>query len=53
MAVLTSRRDWAQYGSQRLTLDTDAPRGHAAALERDEELRQMLEARNARRAGAG
>ncbi len=53
VAVLTSRRDWAQYGSQRLTLDSDAPRGHAAALERDEELRQMLEARNARRRRRG
>jgi hypothetical protein len=53
VAVLTSRRDWAQYGSDRLLLDSEAPRPPAAALERDQEVRQMLEARNARRRRRG
>jgi hypothetical protein len=53
VALLTSRRDWAQYGSDRLLLDSEAPRSPAALLERDEEVRQMLEARNARRRRRG
>jgi hypothetical protein len=55
VALLTSRRDWAQYGSDRLLLDSEAPLDHAPAarLERDEEVRQMLEARNARRRRRG
>ena len=53
VALLTSRRDWAQYGSDRLVLDSEVPRAPAAQLERDEEVRQMLEARNARRRRRG
>jgi hypothetical protein len=53
IAVATSRRDWARYGSERLVLDSEAPRAPAAMLERDEEVRQMLEARNARRRRRG
>jgi hypothetical protein len=55
VALLTSRRDWAQYGSDRLLLDSEAPldRAPATRLERDEEVRQMLEARNARRRRRG
>jgi hypothetical protein len=53
VALLTSSRDWAQYGSDRLMLDSEAPRAPAAQLERDEEVRQMLEARNARRRRRG
>jgi hypothetical protein len=55
VALLTSRQDWAQYGSDRLLLDSEAPldRAPAAQLERDEEVRQMLEARNARRRRRG
>ena len=53
VALLTSNRDWAQYGSDRLLLDSEVPRGPAALLERDEEVRQMLEARNARRRRRG
>jgi hypothetical protein len=53
VAVLTSRRDWAQYGSDRLLLDSELPRAPAADLQRDEEVRQMLEARNARRRRRG
>jgi hypothetical protein len=53
VALLTSRRQWAQYGSDRLLLDSEAPRAPAALRERDEEVRQMLEARNARRRRRG
>ncbi len=53
VALLTSRRDWAQYGSDRLLLDSEMPRAPAALSERDEEVRQMLEARNARRRRRG
>jgi hypothetical protein len=53
VALLTSRRDWAQYGSDRLLMDSEVHRAPAALLERDEEVRQMLEARNARRRRRG
>jgi hypothetical protein len=53
IALATSKRDWARYGSDRLLLDSEAPRAPAALLERDEEVRQMLEARNARRRRRG
>jgi hypothetical protein len=53
VALLTSHRDWAQYGSDRLVLDSEVRRAPAAQLERDEEVRQMLEARNARRRRRG
>ena len=57
-ALATSRRTWEEYGRNRLLLDREiaaAPRpGSAAAmLERDTEIRQMLEARNARRLRRG
>jgi hypothetical protein len=57
-ALVTSRRTWDEYGKSRLLLDRElagAPRpGSAAALvERDTEIRQMLEARNARRLRRG
>ena len=55
LALLSTRRTWEDYGKDGLLMDSDAARapgaGSAAALqERDEEIRQMLEARNARRA---
>lgn len=57
VALLLSGRTWADYGKNHLTLDTEserAPRGSAAAaLERDLEIRQLLEARNARRRRRG
>jgi hypothetical protein len=57
-ALVTSRKTWDEYGKSRLLLDRElssAPRpGSAAALvERDVEIRQMLEARNARRLRRG
>jgi hypothetical protein len=53
VALLTSRRDWAQYGSDRLLLDSEVRRAPVAQFERDEEVRQMLEARNAGRRRRG
>jgi hypothetical protein len=53
VALLTSRSDWARYGSDRLVLDSEMPRTPAAGRQRDEEVRQMLEARNARRRRRG
>ena len=53
IALLSSKRDWARYGSDRLVLDSEEPRAPAALRQRDEEVRQMLEARNARRRRRG
>ena len=57
-ALLVGRTTWEDYGRNHLLRDTEhsrsAPSGSAAArLERDEEIRQMLEARNARRRRRG
>ena len=53
IALATSKRDWARYGSDRLVLDSEEPRAPAALRQGDEEVRQMLEARNARRRRRG
>lgn len=58
VALISSRKVWDDFGKDGLLLDSDSSRGHgdgsATALrERDEEIRQMLEARNARRARRG
>jgi len=57
-ALVTGRKTWKDYGKGRLSLDGDDPRGpqegSAAAIhERNAEIREMLEARNARRARRG
>jgi hypothetical protein len=57
-ALVTAGQTWEEYGKSRLLLEQDlrsAPRpGSAGALaERDTEIRQMLEARNARRMRRG
>jgi hypothetical protein len=57
-ALITGGRTWEEYGKNRLLLDRDISTGPkagsaAALLERDTEIRQMLEARNARRARRG
>ena len=57
-ALITSRRTWEDYGKNRLLLDREAgggpkPGSPAALLERDTEIRQLLEARNARRVRRG
>ncbi|MGZ4266641.1 MAG: hypothetical protein ACXVS6_21300, partial [Solirubrobacteraceae bacterium] len=57
-ALVTGRKTWKDYGKGGLSLDGDAPRrpaaGSAAAIhERNAEIRELLEARNARRARRG
>jgi len=56
-ALIVGRRTWEDYGRDHLLMERDTPRftgGSASALvERDEEIRQMLEARNARRRRRG
>jgi hypothetical protein len=57
VALLLGRRTWDEYGRNHLLMEREPPAsraGPAAALsERDEEIRQMLEARNARRRRRG
>jgi hypothetical protein len=57
-SLVFSRKTWDEYGKNHLLLDTDQPRstppGSAAAqLERDTEIRELLEARNALRRRRG
>ena len=57
-ALATNRKTWEDFGKGHLLMDSEthpAPRsGSGGALrERDEEIRQMLEARNARRLRRG
>jgi hypothetical protein len=58
-SLIGTGRTWDEYGKNRLLMDSDLPaRAIAAAVsgstaERDLEIRQMLEARNARRARRG
>ena len=57
LALLFGRRAWEDYGRDHLLMEREPAgpaSGSAAALvERDEEIRQMLEARNARRRRRG
>jgi hypothetical protein len=59
VALISSRKTWEEYGkSSRLVMDQDLPHGphlgsSAALHERDAEIRQLLEARNARRERRG
>jgi hypothetical protein len=58
IALVMTGKTWEEYGRNRLVWDTEvsrAPKGGSAAalLERDTEIRQLLEARNARRARRG
>jgi hypothetical protein len=51
-ALIASRKTWEDFGKGSLSMDRDeVPRGSVA--ERDEEIRQLLEARNARRERRG
>jgi hypothetical protein len=56
-ALLMGRRTWDDYGKHHLVLDSERSHssvtGAAATLERDTEIRQLLEARNARRRRRG
>jgi hypothetical protein len=58
LAVIANRNTWEEYGKDSLLMDAEAGRppaaGPAGSLsERDEEIRQMLQARNARRLRRG
>lgn len=58
VALLQTGRTWREFGKHTLLMDRDLPRGPApssagATLERDAEIREMLQARNARRARRG
>jgi hypothetical protein len=56
LALLANRKTWDGFGKDGLLLDSERPRGPAsstALYERDEEIRQMLQARNARRLRRG
>ena len=58
VALISSRTVWEDFGKDGLLLDSESTRGHGAGSatalrERDEEIRQMLEARNARRVRRG
>jgi hypothetical protein len=58
IALVSGRRIWDDYGKDRLVMDTEQPRGPApgcsgALQERDAEIRELLEARNALRARRG
>jgi hypothetical protein len=57
-ALLTGGKTWEELGKSHLVMDRDVPTGprpgsSAALRERDTEIRQLLEARNARRARRG
>ncbi len=53
-ALLLSRRTWDDYGRDHLLMDSEAaPPASGGVRERNEEIRQMLEARNARRRRRG
>jgi hypothetical protein len=59
VALISMRKTWEEYGkSSRLVMDRDLQHGpalnsSAALLERDTEIRQLLEARNLRRQRRG
>jgi hypothetical protein len=58
IALVMTGKTWEEYGRNRLVWDTEVSRAPksgstAAVLERDTEIRQLLEARNARRARRG
>ena len=58
VGMTSSTKTWEELGKDRLLMDRDMPGGarpgtSAGLRERDEEIRQMLEARNARRMRRG
>jgi hypothetical protein len=57
VALIASRKTWEDFGKGQFVLDRDEPRASArpgaAIAERDAEIRQLLEARNERRARRG
>jgi hypothetical protein len=58
IALIATRKTWQDFGKDALLMDSKGPRPTGGAVaspnqERDEEIRQMLEARNARRIRRG
>jgi hypothetical protein len=58
VGLIATRKTWQDFGKDALMMDSEVPRPSAAGFaspnqERDEEIRQMLEARNARRIRRG
>ncbi len=58
LALVSASKTWKEYGKSRLLMDRDSGAGAAggsaaALLERDTEIRQLLEARNQRRQRRG
>ncbi len=57
IGLISTRKTWQDYGKDGLLMDSELGRGAdgagAADQERDEEIRQMIEARNARRRRRG
>jgi hypothetical protein len=51
-ALIASRKTWEDYGKGRLVMHHETARS-AGVAERDDEIRQLLEARNARRLRRG
>jgi hypothetical protein len=52
-ALIASRKTWEDYGKGRFVMDHEHPRDAGGVAERDDEIRQLLEARNERRARRG
>jgi hypothetical protein len=52
-ALIASRKTWEDYGKGRFVMDHEPARGGGGVAERDDEIRQLLEARNERRARRG
>jgi hypothetical protein len=54
-ALIASRKTWEDFGKGQFVMDREKsrPSPGAAIAERDDEIRQLLEARNARRARRG
>lgn len=53
VALATSGKTWRELGKHRLLMGREGDTGNSDTRERDEEIRQLLEARNARRAHRG
>lgn len=52
-ALIASRKTWEDYGKGRFVMDHEPARGGGGVAERDDEIRQLLEARNERRVRRG
>jgi hypothetical protein len=52
-ALIATRKTWEDFGKGQFVMDRDEARPSSAAVERDTEIRQLLEARNARRERRG